>query len=194
MNHGNITLAYHGCDRNVGEALLAGEAFRPSCNPYDWLGNGVYFWEKNECRAWEWAVGESLRKRGRVKQPFAVGAVLDLGECLDTTESDSLNNIKGAYDGFQKLAESRGEPLVKNEKSAPSDNDHTKRFLDCAVLNYLHETRKDNNLSPFDTVRGVFCEGGQLFHGSGFNARTHIQICVCNTANILGVFRCNTQT
>jgi hypothetical protein len=39
-------LGYHGCDREVGEAVLAGETeLLPSENDWDWLGTGIYFCE-----------------------------------------------------------------------------------------------------------------------------------------------------
>ncbi|HEX8463307.1 MAG TPA: hypothetical protein VF627_01700 [Abditibacterium sp.] len=50
-----FTLGFHGCDRSVGEAILAGreEHLLPSKNDYDWLGWGIYFWESNPRRALE---------------------------------------------------------------------------------------------------------------------------------------------
>jgi hypothetical protein len=44
-------------------------------------------------------------------------------------------------------------------------------------------------LRPYDTVYGVFEEGGSLFEGSGFREKTHAQIAVRNTEFILGYFR-----
>jgi hypothetical protein len=35
--------------------LLAGTAFKPSNNDYDWLGPGIYFWEANPLRGLEFA-------------------------------------------------------------------------------------------------------------------------------------------
>ena len=36
---------FHGCDKDVSEAVLSGQAtLQPSENDYDWLGNGIYFW------------------------------------------------------------------------------------------------------------------------------------------------------
>ena len=44
MNFPGFVMAYHGCDRAVGERILAGaEHVRPSGNDYDWLGPGAYF-------------------------------------------------------------------------------------------------------------------------------------------------------
>ena len=39
------------------------------------------------------------------------------------------------------------------------------------------------------SVRGAFVEGEPVYEGAGFREKTHIQICVCNTFNIKGVFR-----
>ena len=39
-----------------------------------------------------------------------------------------------------------------------------------------------------DTVRGFITEGAALYPGAGFHEKTHIKICVCNPAQIKGVF------
>ena len=43
----SFVLGFHGCDEVVAEAVLAGKAFTPSQNRYDWLGSGMYSWETN---------------------------------------------------------------------------------------------------------------------------------------------------
>ena len=49
-------LGYHGCDREVGEAVLAGQTeLLVSENDWDWLGPGIYFWENSDRRALDWA-------------------------------------------------------------------------------------------------------------------------------------------
>jgi hypothetical protein len=66
------------------------------------------------------------------------------------------------------------------------------RELDCAVINHLHQIRAFDQppLQPFDSVKGVFLsEGGQIYQGSGFFNKTHIQICIRNPSCIKGVFR-----
>ena len=56
MKAPSFVLGYHGCDSEVGERVLAGEMeLKPSTNPYDWLGTGIYFWENNPGRALAWA-------------------------------------------------------------------------------------------------------------------------------------------
>lgn len=106
MKLGAFVLGYHGCDRQVGEALIAGRSdFRASQNDHDWLGQGIYFWENNPERALEWArfmAGHPKFKR-RVKEPFAMGAVIDLGNCLDLTEATSLRLVKVAYSNLVSI-------------------------------------------------------------------------------------------
>ena len=46
----NYVIAYHGCDKKTQEYVVNGGAFKKSINSYDWLGNGIYFWENDEQR------------------------------------------------------------------------------------------------------------------------------------------------
>ena len=68
-------------------------------------------------------------------------------------------------------------------------NEMLLRPLDCAVVNYLHETRAERELRPFDTVRAAFAEGGPLFLGGGITAKHHIQLCVRRRSCIKGYFK-----
>jgi hypothetical protein len=43
-------------------------------------------------------------------------------------------------------------------------------------------------IKVFDSVRGVFTEGGQAFEGSGLFTKSHIQVCVRNLNCIKGFF------
>ena len=101
----NLVIGFHGCDKTVVDAVVAGKTdLLSSTNDYDWLGNGIYFWENNEERAWQWA---------------------------------------------------------KNQ---------------------------DANAHPYDSVKGVFWEGQELYPNAGFREKNHIQICVCNPNCIKGYF------
>lgn len=190
----SFVLGYHGCDQQVADSLLAGKtSVKQSRQPYDWLGPGSYFWEADPQRAEEWA--KQKVERVGTGSPAVVGAVIDLGHCLDLTNRANLTIIKGAYDAFLKQQAASELPLPKN-KSIPNqpDLDRTLRFLDCAVIQHLHDTVDEAisagaNLQSFDTVRGVFTEGGELFDGSGFYERTHTQIAVLNDKQIIGLFK-----
>ena len=43
-------------------------------------------------------------------------------------------------------------------------------------------------MSPFDSVRGVFWEGKELYKNAGFREKDHIQICIRNPNCIKGYF------
>lgn len=51
-NHPSLVLGFHACEREIGEGLLNGtKNFKASSNTFDWLGNGMYFWENSPTRA-----------------------------------------------------------------------------------------------------------------------------------------------
>jgi hypothetical protein len=179
-------LGYHGCDRETGERLLRNEPFRKSENKWDWLGSGIYFWEANPDRAWEWAQElESDRKaEGQDFEPFVVGAVIDTGFCLDLISSNGSRLVEEAYGSFCAVVQASGAILPENTGRGLRN-----RKLDCAVINYIHTVREQSEKPSFDTVRGLFPEGDELYPNSGFRRQTHIQICVRNPTNIHGVFR-----
>lgn len=77
MQYDRTVFAYHGYDRGVAERVLAGEAFVPSANTWDWLGHGIYFWEFGPDRALRFA--REQQRRGRLQEPAVVGVLLQLG-------------------------------------------------------------------------------------------------------------------
>ncbi len=179
-------LGYHGCDESVAERLLGGEPFQKSKNDYDWLGHGIYFWEANPRRGREFAAELQDASWGRdITRPAVVGAIIDLGLCLDLTTSAGIQQVRDAYEAYISNCEAAGYEPLRNSQDAHQ----LRRPLDCVVFAHLHEIRKDNDEPVIDTVRGAFVEGEPVYEGAGFRAKTHIQICVCNTSCIKGVFR-----
>ena len=189
-----FVLGFHGCDQSVGEKVLSGgQHLKHSSNDYDWLGHGAYFWENSPQRARQWA--EFVRDHPRyfktkITAPFVVGAIINLGLCLDLTEAASLDEIKKGHEIFVFSQELSNAPLPQNEQGAPGDADRIKRKLDCAVINYVDVLRDLEKRPPFDTVRGAFHEGGPLYAGAQIMAKTHIQISVRQPKkSVLGYFR-----
>ncbi len=186
----HFVLGFHGCDHKVGEAILSGAVAQvKSVNTYDWLGHGYYFWENNPERAIQYAKemnSNPSRTKGMVDEPFVIGAVIDLGHCLNLLEGKSLLLLKSAYELLGELADLSGKPLPVNKlvKGQPLLRD-----LDCAVIETLHRYRKASGFEAFDSVRGMFAEGKELYPGAGFQEQSHIQICVCNPNCIKGYFR-----
>jgi hypothetical protein len=182
---GGLVLGYHGCDAAIGERLLGGEPFKFSENEWDWLGPGVYFWEANPKRGYDFAVELKSRrhKEAPLKNPFVVGAVINRGLCLDLTTKSGIDIVRGAYDNLAHVYEIAGEDLPSNSE------DLLQRRLDCAVIQHVHETWEEQNQPSIDTCRGVFVEGKTLYPNSGFYSKSHIQLAVHNLDCIKGVFR-----
>ena len=180
----NLVLAFHGCDKSVADMVLQnGKHLRASSNAYDWLGHGIYFWEQNYDRAFEWA-SESKK----IKTPAVVGAVIDLGYCLNLTDSASEIILKRGYEFLKFRCEITDEPLPKNRLSK-STSDVLLRDLDCAVIQHVHELNKVSGQKAFDSVRGIFVEGKEPYPGSEFRIKTHVQLCIVNPNCIKGYFR-----
>jgi len=185
----NLVLGFHGCDREIGKKILRSNGrshLSKSDNDYDWLGNGIYFWENNPERAMKFAkeaVTNNHLTQGKINKPFVIGAVLDLGHCLNLLDSIFLVQLKKTYE-LMKLS---GTQLPTNTYKDKSGY-FLKRDLDCAVIEALHVIKKKRDERPFDSVRGVFVEGEELYPSAGFREKNHIQLCVRNPNCIKGYF------
>ena len=177
-------MAFHSCDKELAMRLLNGsEELRPSNNPWDWLGPGVYFWEQNPHRALVYAEEAARQKQkfgGVIKTPFVIGAFVELGNCLNLVESNSIGIVKTAYSWLFQGMNATEERMPINKGA--------NRQLDCAVIKYLHEVNRQIELPAFDSIRSPFHEGDPLYVGSNFTERFHIEICVRNPEMIKGYF------
>ena len=173
-----IILGYHGA--RTGDAaeyakrLLLGEVsideWKPSENEYDWLGRGIYFWEHSPERARRWAGADGI----------VLGAVIQLGQCLDLTDLQYTGLLRKSYTLLETDYHQAGSTLPKN--TGPKLQN---RKLDCLVINKL----TDVGSGRFQTVRCAFEEGDEAFPGAALKTETHIQIAVRDPQCILGVFR-----
>lgn len=179
-------LGFHGCDRKIGEQILGGKEphLLPSEKKYDWFGHGIYFWEGNPGRAMQWA--EQRMEEGKIKAPFVLGAIIDLRHCLDLFDSDGVAQVKQAHTELLQYLSKAQQEVPKNVGNTA---DKAGRALDCAVMNALQQYRKDRDETEYDSVRGPFLEGNEIYAGAGFRSENHIQLCVRNTACIKGYFR-----
>lgn len=184
----SFVLGYHGCDRSVAQrAVLDGANILNSDKDYDWLGPGAYFWESDPVRALEWARWKADKRE--IKDPVVIGAVIDLRNCLDLVTREDIELLNDAHASFAKVQKKANLPVPKNiNPKGSKDGDRVLRFLDCAVLRHLHQIIEAQNIEPYDTVRGMFVEGGRAFPGSGFYRKSHVQIAVRNPDCVKGVF------
>lgn len=139
----NLVIGFHGCDKSVVNKVIAGEDnLIASTNDYDWLGHGIYFWENNETRALQYAY--EMLKRGSlsVTEPAVIGAVIDLGYCMDLTDSLYLGELKEAYNALVDACNLMGINLPQNVDVGKS-TDKLMRRLDCAVIEIAHQINED---------------------------------------------------
>jgi hypothetical protein len=169
-----VVLGYHGCDPAFADGLISGDIpiadWRPSRNPYDWLGDGIYFWEHAPARAREWGQGG------------VVGAVLQLGLCLDLTDT--------AYTQLLELTHNKLRATYLAQKRRLPQNRGKRRELDQLVINEL-VAQADAQIGAFQSVRCPFLEGEPAFPGSAILRESHIQIAVRDRDCIAGVYRPN---
>jgi hypothetical protein len=190
----NLILGFHGCEKIEQQKLISDPSYiRSSNESFDWLGHGMYFWENNPQRAILWA--EEKEKAGTITEPAIVGAVIDLGRCLDLLDSSNISLLKNCYKLFKLESDKLDKPIPKNiDRPKTKGHDKVLRYLDCAVIEYTHSFLKTKGESSYDSVRAAFIEGRPIYDGAGFNEKTHIQLCIINPNCIKGFFLPRTKS
>jgi hypothetical protein len=178
----NLTLGFHGCRKAVYDDVTKKAcSLSPSTNLYDWLGSGIYFWENSYARALDWAensYGEDVA---------VIGAVIDLGNCLNLTDYENTEIISAGYLELKEFSKRYGFPMPQN-KNVQVNEDWLIRDLDCAVINQIHDVNEKTGREPFNSVRGIFTEGKPIYPGAGFRGKTHVQLCIRSSQCIKGYF------
>lgn len=178
----NLILGFHGCDKETfNKVLYDHESLKTSNNTYDWLGNGIYFWENSLSRAIDWA-----NSKFEVGNAYVIGAVLDMGYCLNLMDYGSAKILQTGYEILRADSDNTGAELPRNR--GKKGKDVLLRDLDCAVVQRVHQYNKETDKRAYDSVRGVFIEGDPLYDGSEFMEKSHIQICIVNPNCIKGYF------
>lgn len=194
-----IVIGYHGCDISIAEKIFSGdEGLKASDNEYDWLGNGIYFWEGSHDKALKWA--EESRN---IKEPAVVGAFLRLGNCLDLLDIEHIRELESVYRLVRDEADSLGITLPTNT-ALKADGIRYARKLDCFIIERLHQINNESIMEKLssknmrdiqtdpdyiDSVRGLFQEGEEIYENAGFRKENHIQLCIKNPNCIIGYFR-----
>lgn len=179
----SIVYGFHGCDREVGLAILNGEMDQEfKSKPYHWLGDGLYFWENNPLRAFSYANDVASGRQPaavEIKNPFVIGAILDLKHCLNLIESESLMSIKRSHDQLEALLKALGGQLEENKGG--------RKLLDYQVIEFVHKLNERDGRMNYDSVRGAYSEGDPIGNTT-FKDKNHIQICIRNQECIQGYF------
>ena len=187
----SLIFGFHGCDESVAiEVVNSKTTLKDSNNSYDWLGHGIYFWENSPSRALAFAEHLAANPGKAVKpitKPAVLGAIIDLGFCLDLVDYENLKLLASSFEVFKSAWENEGKTLPDN-RIAGEDKDLLLRELDCAIIETLHNIRQKEELEYFDSVRGVFFEGKDLYPNAGLKEKNHIQLCIRSPNCIKGYF------
>lgn len=187
-----LILGFHGCDEKIRDRVVSEKGFllSESRNDYDWLGNGVYFWENNYQRALQYAtdlMNNPIKGKSKITKASVIGAVIDLGFCMDLLDTEYLKLLKTGYDFLTNTNKTYKLNIPEN-RPIEKQGDLLIRKLDCSVIETVHQINRDLERQDFDTVRGVFFEGENLYPNAGFKEKNHIQIAVRNPNSIKGYF------
>lgn len=147
--------------------MLDSGNLKVSSNLWDWLGDGIYFWEDSLDRAIVWA------ERLHPGEAAVIETRVRLGRCLDLFDTKWVPALKAAYEDLASVCKRKGQILPVNHGG--------NHGLDRAVINNICENSYD-----FDTVRGPFLEGSAIFPGSMLPNLIHVQIAVRNARMIIG--------
>lgn len=94
-----------------------------------------------------WAEERCQRKGG---EPAVVGAIIQLGICLDLTNEHDTRNLRRAFELVRDAYAAAGQDLPIN---GGRTSDLKARRLDCLVINYF---RAKVAAVEYQTVRGAF--------------------------------------
>jgi len=93
--------------------------------------------------------------------------------------------LKEHYSEVSEYVKEHGLSLPKNK----GGKNLFKRELDCFLINSFVAKQKEDESKSYDSVRGVFFEGNELYPTSGFRDKDHIQIAIINPNCIKGFFK-----
>jgi len=178
-----VVLGHHGTTADQADAIVA-TGFKIKKNRYDWLGHGVYFFERAPRRALAWAEDNLSEAEACV-----VAANIALSDhCLDLGELDGTATLEGFFEEYQ---ETYGEEHVGTLKETFGN-----RELSCAVINWCCNRMSESGWE-IHALRAPFEEGEPLFvHPTGsptvrLKKMSHVQIAVRDCSLILKTWREN---
>jgi hypothetical protein len=154
---------YHGTTKQAAESILR-DGFKVSRNEYDWLGDGVYFFQDAPLRAWEWANTHCGADAA------VIGSVIRLEDCMDFLDIQWATALSEIYDSFLTFFKRTGMALPIQSTGA--------HRLDRAVINYAIGVLEEERKMLVRCVRAAFMEGGPVYPNSALFDRAHVQIAV----------------
>lgn len=154
---------FHGTTREAADEITA-HGFQVSKNEYDWLGDGIYFFQDAPVRAWQWAIDQHGADSAAV-----VGTELRLTDCLDLLDIKWTQVVSGVYSHYITNLKQAGLALPRQTPGA--------HRLDREVRNYAVGVLGEHGVA-IACVRAAFVEGRPVYPDSALYDRAHVQIAV----------------
>lgn len=161
-NLGPTLLGYHGTNRERA-ALVMSKGFKVSENPFDWLGDGAYFWQDAPLRAAKWASCHFGIDAAIIEAAIQRRNFINL---LDTEWMSWLAEVHDQYLNEQRTS----------GKAVPAQTTGAHR-LDRAVINFGVEILEASGVEVGGVI-GAFQEGRPVFPNSALFSLSHVQIAV----------------
>lgn len=107
--------------------------------------------------------------------------MIDLGLCCNLLDRTALAEVKKSYRSLHQVYKAGGVPMPVNTG--------TEGVWPPRLRSDMHLLRRDSKAPNYDTVRGLFWEGKELYPNSGMKSKNHVQIAVRDKTCIRGYFR-----
>lgn len=162
---GQILIGYHGCDITTRDGFVSGKKNpKISRNPYDWLYDGLCFFEGDCDRALKLATAASQRsKQTLTRQPIAtpavVGVVLDIDRIFDLSTQNGIENFASAAALIESAYRIRGKEPPKNMPAFEGDTENLHRAFDREVCKFVHDIRKVAHLQAIGHAAEFIANG-----------------------------------
>jgi hypothetical protein len=157
-----MVVGHHGTSRQIASQVLS-RGFLTSKNAYDWLGDGVYFWQNAPLRALNWAT------RTFAADGVVIEADIEVSGFINLLDTEWMSWLAEVHDQYLFEVKKKGQtPPLQTERA---------HRLDREVINFGIEILEENGHS----VRGVigsFREGRPVFPNSALYSESHVQIAV----------------
>ena len=157
---GEIYIGYHGTTISGADSILSSRQFRFSIKEEEWLGKGVYFFEKDI----QQAVNYCVKAKGR-KEYSILKSEIEPNICIDLDSTDEMKIM----DGIAKSINNRYKKLKDGRE---------RKLKNSVILDKLYK------LKPYDVVKKTFfVEKTNPIKDTNF-VLVQVQICVRNQACI----------
>jgi len=166
MKRAVSAIGFHGTDKYNVAGILS-EGFKISRNTYDWLGEGVYFFQDAPARASKWVE--------RRNDPAVIGVVISLDGCMDFLDISWYDTLYRVFKQYKAACRNTGVELPVQIKG--------NHKLDKIVLDLTVKALENSNFR-IKTVRAIFKEGLRVYPRSALNRLDHVQIAVRDTTTI----------